>query len=202
LTTLTTATVDATEISLVRIRPGRSATIRIDQGAPITLAVGETAQKIRLVRVDRNAALVSIEGRAQLIPLDHERGAAPHNGDHITLSADTRGHFTASGAIHGRPVEFLVDTGASVTTVSRAEANRIGLAFRHGEATQSVTANGTVHGWRVPVDRLRIGQITLPKIDVIVIDNDLPGLALLGMNALSHFDMQRQGSTLVLQRRP
>jgi len=38
-------------------------------------------------------------------------------------------------------------------------------------------------------------------VDAMVVDNDMLPIALLGMSFLGRFDMQRQGSTLVLRRR-
>lgn len=202
LTTAGLGSSDAADVRIVGISPGRSATLRVDSGAPVTLAVGESLQGMRLLRVERNAAVLSVDGRNITLPLDPHRGGAARSSDRLRLTADARGHFVAPGAVNGRAIEFLVDTGASVTTLSRTEAERIGLAFRSGTRTQSMTANGVVGGWKVVVDKLRVGDVILRQIDIIIVDNATPGLALLGMNALAFFDMQREGSTLHLQHRP
>ena len=41
------------------------------------------------------------------------------------------GHFTSAGAINGRPVQFMVDTGATLVAISQSEADRIGLDYRN-----------------------------------------------------------------------
>ena len=118
----------------------------------------------------------------------------------ITIAADTRGQFFTSGAVNGRPVDFIVDTGATLMTLSRADATRIGLDYRGGRPAKATTVNGVVHGWRVSLASVRVGDVTVRDVDAIVVDNDTLPVGLLGMSFLGRFDMQRQGSTLVLRR--
>ena len=66
---------------------------------------------------------------------------------------------------------------------------------------QSMTVNGAVRGWRVTLDSVQIGGATERDVDAIVVDNDYLPVGLLGMSYLNRFDMQRNGSTLVLRRR-
>ena len=61
--------------------------------------------------------------------------------------------------------------------------------------------NGVVNGWRVSLDSVRIGDMTVRDVDAMVVDNDTLPVGLLGMSFLGRFDMQRQGATLVLRRR-
>jgi aspartyl protease family protein len=96
-------------------------------------------------------------------------------------------------------VNFLVDTGATLTTFSRAEATRIGLNYSGGRPATAQTPNGVVHGWQVSLGSVRVGNVTVRDVDAIVIDNDTLPVGLLGMSFLGRLDMQRQGSTLVLR---
>jgi aspartyl protease family protein len=119
----------------------------------------------------------------------------------VTLSANAQGQFFTSGAINGRPMRFVVDTGADLTTLFRAEARRVGIDYRGGTPTKVATVNGFVNGWRVSLDSVRVGDMTVRDVAAIVVDSDTLTVALLGMSFLGRCDMQRQGSTLVLRRR-
>ncbi len=119
----------------------------------------------------------------------------------VTLSADAHGHFFTSGAVNGQAMRFLVDTGATLTTLSRADAERVGLDYRTGTPVKTMTANGVASRWRVSLDSVTVGDTTVRHIDGFVTDADTLPFGLLGMTFLDRFDMNRQGSTLVLRRR-
>lgn len=195
----------ATDVRVVAITPGRSADVVIN-GAPMTLKVGEeTPEGVKLLSADRDRAVVRVDGKARTLAVAAERpgaeGAAAPAGGTVVLSTDAGGHFTTRGFINGRPIGCLVDTGASVTTLSVASAERIGLDYDHGVPTQAVTVNGVVEGWRVSLDSVRIGDVTVRDVDAIVVDSETLPVVLLGMSFLGRFDMHRQGPRLVLRRR-
>jgi aspartyl protease family protein len=192
----------ATEVHVVAITPGRSASLVIDGGAPLTVMVGETAEGVTVVRADSDGATVRVHGVVQTLALEvYEPSAgAVAVGSSVKLSADARGHFVTSGAVNGRSVRFLVDTGASLTTLSRAQAKRIGLRYRSGPPARAATANGLVDGWLVELDSVRVGSVTVRNVNAMVIDAEL-SLGLLGMSFLDKFDLEQQGSTLVMRRR-
>jgi aspartyl protease family protein len=193
----------ATDVQVVGLTPGRSAVVVID-GNTMTLEVGESVDGVTLVRVDSDGAVLRVDGRTRTLPLEAQGAGEPGGGgtgaSSVRLSADGSGHFIARGAINGRSVRFLVDTGASLTTLSKAEAKRIGLRYRGGQGAALSTANGLVRGWRISLGSVRVGQVTVNDVDAVVIDSDLP-VALLGMSFLDRFDMTREGSYLVLRRR-
>ena len=195
----------ATDVRVVAVTPGRSVDVEIDHAAPITVEVGETTPEgVRVVRVDRDSAVLRVDGVARTFSLavGHSGlGGGTEPGGTIMLAADPHGQFFTPGAINGRSVQFVVDTGATLTTISRRDAQRLGVDYRRGTAQKSVTANGVVDGWRVSLASVRVGDATVRDVDAIVVDNDLLPIALLGMSFLGRFDMQRQGSTLVLRRR-
>ncbi|HYD48419.1 MAG TPA: TIGR02281 family clan AA aspartic protease [Terriglobales bacterium] len=192
----------ATQVELVGVTPGRSATIVVDGGNPFTLMVGETIDQVRLVSADRDGAVMVVGGSRVTVPLGASAGAARRSGggSSVTLTAGEGGHFVTTGNVNGRPIQFMVDTGASLIVLSRKQADRIGLAYRGGAPAQAMTANGTVKGWRVTLASVQVGSAAVRDVDGMVIDTSLP-VALLGMSFLGNFDMQHQGSSLVLRRR-
>ena len=193
----------ATDVRVVAVTPGRSAEVVIERGAPLTIEVGETVDGVKLLRADRSGAVLSVDGITKTLPLGEDPGSvgdAPASGT-ITLSADGHGQFFTSGTVNGRAVHFVVDTGATLTALSRADARRIGLDYRGGRPVQAITVNGAVHGWLMSLGSVRVGDVTEHNVDAIVVDNDTLPLALLGMSFLGRFDMHRQGASLVLRRR-
>lgn len=193
----------ATDVQVVAITPGRSADVVIGRGAPVTIEVGETVDGVKLLRADKAGAVLSVDGVTRTLPLVAYTGSNedPGGSGTLTLSADARGQFITSGTVNGRSIRFIVDTGATLTTLSRTHAKRIGLDYRSGTPTRATTANGVVNGWRVSLDSVRVGDTTVHDVPAMVVDNDTLPLALLGMSFLDRFDIRRQGSTLVLRRR-
>lgn len=62
------------------------------------------------------------------------------------------------------------------------------------------TANGIVRAWKVRLDTVRVGDVTLRNIEGIVHGNDMP-IALLGMSFLNRMEMRRDGTILQLRQR-
>jgi len=99
-------------------------------------------------------------------------------------------------------VRFLVDTGASLISLSTDEARRLGINYLAGERGYNRTANGLVQAYRVKVDNVRLGDITLSNVEASVSDG-MKGApyALLGMSFLNRTHMTRDGDKLTLVRR-
>jgi aspartyl protease family protein len=192
----------ATDVRVVGVTPGRSADLEIDGGSAITIDIGESVEGVKVLGADRAGALVSIDGRRRTIPLSAVTGSPRSAADAgaVTLAADSRGQFFTNGTVNGRPVRFIVDTGATLTTLSRADARRIGLDYRKGIPAKTMTANGAAIGWRLSLDTVGVGGMELRDIDAMVLDDDRLPFALLGMSFLGRCDMHRQGTTLVLRR--
>lgn len=191
----------ATDVQLVGVTPGRSASVVIAGAGPIKLGIGETAEGVTLIRADSDSAVMRVGGVTQTFQLEaYDGGGGVVSGGTVRLSADGRGHFLTNATVKGRSVRFLVDTGASLTVLSRADAKRIGLRYRNGSKVQTATANGIVDGWRVSLDSVNIGSVTVYNVDAMVLDTDLR-IGLLGMSFLDRFNMRRQGTTLVLEQR-
>jgi aspartyl protease family protein len=119
----------------------------------------------------------------------------------VTLAADSNGHFTAEGQVNGARIRFLVDTGATLVTLSATEAQRLGIDFRHGEQTVSQTANGKVLVYRVRLESVAVGPMTLTSVDAVVYDSPGLDVALLGMSFLNRTEMHREGTNLTLTKR-
>ena len=98
------------------------------------------------------------------------------------LTADGQGHFLTIGTINGITVRFLVDTGASLISMSGSDAKRLGLNYTAGQKGAVSTANGIVPAYRVKLDEVRIGDITLNNVDGVVHAGNALPVVLLGMS--------------------
>jgi len=192
----------AADVALVGVIGDKAAVLAVDGGDPKTVRVGQTWKGIAVLSVEKDRATVEIEGRKRvLVQGQHYRsGAAASDRQHVTLAADTRGHFVADGAVNGTPVRFLVDTGATTIALPGRDAMRLGLDYRKGERGITNTANGTVTVYRVRLDSVRLGPIELNGVEGIVIEHGLD-IALLGMSFLNRVEMKRDGQTMTLTRR-
>jgi aspartyl protease family protein len=119
----------------------------------------------------------------------------------ITLSRLKDGHFHATATVNGATVQFLVDTGASVVTLSRDDAARAGLDPDSLSFSQRFnTANGTAFGAQVRIARMSISSIELTDVRAAVMDRGLSG-SLLGMSFLERLSaFSVEGDTLTLRR--
>jgi aspartyl protease family protein len=193
----------ATEVTVIGLFPGKAVVV-IDRGAPRTVAAGQrTPEGVLLVSADSRSATLEIDGKRQVLEMGQHAESAALTGalPSVTLAADGNGQFTAEGQVNGSRVRFLVDTGATLVTLPAAEATRLGIDYKRGQPIVSQTANGRIVVYRVRLDTVALGGMTLRDVDAVVPDG--PGLevALLGMSFLNRTEMRREGANLTLTKR-
>lgn len=190
----------AAEVNVIGLFDGK-ALVSINGGRQQMMRVGQrTPEGVQLLSADSGSATFEIDGRRQTLTLGRaaSRGPEPSGKPTAVLSADAQGHFVTTGSINGKPVQFLVDTGASMITLGSADAKRLGISYLEGERGQSITASGTVPAYKISLDNVRVGNIVLNQVETIVLeDGNLP-VALLGMSFLNRLEMRREGTTLTL----
>ena len=95
---------------------------------------------------------------------------------------------------NGASARFLIDTGASITTLSRSGFERIGYRADLSELGTRMfsTANGVVRGRVFRASQLHLGGFRLENIDIAVLDFEMSdGVeGLLGMNVMGKFKFQ------------
>ena len=124
-------------------------------------------------------------------------GAPIDQGEELRIPIASDGHFWVEAALNGRSARFMVDSGASVTTISRATAEAAGVKVGSERGYVS-TANGVIAMSRARVDRFRVGGIQ--RTDFRVFVNDADSTNVLGMNFLSSLEGWRvEGNYLVLR---
>jgi aspartyl protease family protein len=200
--TCLSASVSAADVGVAGTFPGRALLV-IDGGAPRIVPVGQrTPEGVRVLAIEGESVTLEIDGRKRVLRMGQSVVSQPaaDEGRALTLAADARGHFVAQGAVNGQVIRFLVDTGASLVSIGASDASRIGIDWRRGEPGAVQTANGVGRVWKVRLDTVRIGDITVHGVDGIVHETDLP-VALLGMSFLSRMEIRNEGTTMTLKKK-
>ena len=117
-------------------------------------------------------------------------------GGELRIAMADDGHFWANGEINGRSARFLIDSGATVTTIGPELARNAGVEPT-GDRTMVDTANGIAQ-----VDRARasltLGPIQRQDLAVFIAREDATNV--IGMNFLSTLSRWSvEGRTLVLR---
>ncbi len=184
---------------------GSKATLVIDGGRPRTLSIGDTTpEKIRLISVGADSAVVEAYGKRQTVAMGQRitSGQAAGTSQRAMIVADAKGHFFTTATINGVSMPFMVDTGATMVTISSGHAKSAGIAYTSGERGMMQTANGIAAAYRIKLDTVRVGDITLNNVDGVVMEsNQLGKFGLLGLSFLNRTEMRREGDSMTLTRR-
>ncbi len=117
----------------------------------------------------------------------HASGPAKSGTEELKAFAD--GHYYARAEINGRPIDVMVDTGASMVALTYEDAERAGLRLKPSDFTNQVsTANGVAAVAPVMLDRISIGHITVRNVRAAVCERGRLEKTLLGMSFLSRLE--------------
>jgi aspartyl protease family protein len=198
---LVSSAASALDVNVVGLFPNK-AVVQIDGGALQTLAIGQkTTEGVALVAVDRDGATFDIDGQRITLGLGHARMKPSAAAASALVTADEHGHFVTTGWINGIPIRFAVDTGATFISLPAGEARRLGLDYRKGQRAMMETANGIAPAYRIKLDTVRVGDVTVNSVDAVVMEGDSPAIGLLGMSFLNRMDIRREGEIMTLTKR-
>jgi aspartyl protease family protein len=205
--TFTAASAQAADISVTALFGGK-AQISVDGGKPRMLSAGQTSPEgVKLVSADSKGAVIEFQGKRRNLALGSgmriggSELSAGNSGASVTLAADERGHYMTVGQVNGGTVQFLVDTGATAIALPSADARRLGINYLNGQRGFTQTANGRAAAYRVTLDTVKVGDITLHAVEAVVLEGDGLKVALLGMSFLNRTEMKRDGQALTLVKR-
>lgn len=110
-------------------------------------------------------------------------GTPVEQGSETRIPMAIDGHFWVEASVNGEPVKFLVDSGATMTTIDRSTAVRTGVEVSP-RADQFVrTGNGIIRVSSARASEMEIGNIVRRDVRLQVAEHD--NLNVLGMNFLS-----------------
>ena len=105
------------------------------------------------------------------------------DGTTIRIPKAEDGHFYVDGQLNGHKVRFLVDSGATMTTIGRKFAGEAEVAVGDARDQMVMTGNGPIRVASASADSLDIATIHRTDVRLHVDDGD--DLNVLGMNYLS-----------------
>ncbi len=127
----------------------------------------------------------SIPGTLRTAPADIDLAG---KGKSMTLTKAADGLFYVTAHVNDVPVRFVVDTGANVVVLTRADAKAAGLVVTDGRSRQTLrTAGGqqTMH-W-TNIGSMKIAGQALDNTEAVVVGAGGPPHSLLGQSALARF---------------
>lgn len=156
-----------------------------------------------LLAASSRAATVEIDGRRMQLQLNRRVGGqyrAPARQS-LSLHRNLRREYRTAVSINGRVVDAIVDTGATLVSLSGRQAAELGIAYRQGRETRVNTASGQARGYLVMLDKVDLAGMTRHLVPAVVVEGDYPQELLLGMSFLEHMNMREEENILTLTPR-
>lgn len=113
--------------------------------------------------------------------------AYDNQNNSLTIRKSNDGHFYISLIVNNKKILFLIDTGATTTTLTLKDARKLGIntsGFTYNIPVN--TANGISYGASTQIKNINAGNFHLKSLWVFI-SKDLNGESLLGMNFLNQF---------------
>ena len=193
------------EINVVGLSSGKAVVQVSSSPKPRVLRDGDQLPGgIKLIKATPESALFEINGKRRSLTLGSNQISNARSNftasSSVTLVADARGQFMTTGSINGATIQMLVDTGATFVALGIEDARRMGINYLKGERAMSRTANGLARVYKVKLDSIKVGDISLSNVDATIHESEMP-FALLGMSFLNRVEMRREGTDLTLTKR-
>ena len=120
----------------------------------------------------------------ELIP---SKSIINQNGS-VSFRTSSNGHYILSAEVNRTNIQFMLDTGASDIVLTKQDAQKIGVNLNGLKFNKIYnTANGTVRGASIIIDRLKIGHIIMYDVKASVNGAKMEK-SLLGMSFLKELD--------------
>ncbi len=179
------------------------AMVSID-GRQKLLKKGQVYQGVKLISSDSEAVILELHGEKRKFKLGSEIAAGYKKADpgkEFVIWKDAYDMFRTHGSINNFSVKFLVDTGASSIALNSNTAKRIGLKYKNGTPMQATTASGIAKGYRITLNKTKIGHIQLFNVEAVVLEGSFPTEVLLGQTFLNRIHMTRDGDKMKLRKK-
>jgi aspartyl protease family protein len=126
-------------------------------------------------------------------------GSSVDSDGSLRIPRNDNGHFMITVQMNGKDARMLIDSGATITSISTETARKLGIEVDTGGFPVIVeTANGMAEARRARLETLRVGPITRGDFAIHVGDG-IGEEGLLGMNFLDTLGSWRvEGSMMIL----
>lgn len=193
----------ATKVTVVGLF--KNTAIVVIDGTRRLLRSGDTSPEgVKLISATSIEAVLEIDGEQKHYGLGGQIGgsyARPEQAK-VRIWPTPDRMYVVLGSINGFPVKFIVDTGATLVSLSGREAKRLGIDYRVvGTPGRSSTASGIEKIYVVNLDKVKVGDIEIRNVRGAVHDGDFPPATLLGMSFLSRLTMRQDGLVLELEKK-
>jgi len=161
---------------------------------------GVTWKGVTVIEADAKQAIVEIDGQRQTVIMSRRIAAtykAPPQKT-VRVRKNSNQQYITSARINGRATQVLVDTGANTVALSSHAARSLGIDYETGTPRQVQTASGLATAYRIVLDEVSVGEITVHHVPASVIEGAYPATVLLGMSYLQHVEMQEKDGVLLL----
>ena len=124
---------------------------------------------------------------SSLVKVAAQGGGSETGSSFLLVRIDAFKAYRLPGWINGMATDMVVDTGASLVAVPSRLAQQLGLQCNSFVAMS--TANGVTRNCKSVIHSLRIGQMELPDVEAVVMEN--LNVVLLGQSALGRLKMEQ-----------
>ncbi|GAB3376920.1 retroviral-like aspartic protease family protein [Spongiibacter taiwanensis] len=161
------------------------------------------ASGLTLIAADSRSATVEVDGRRMQLQLNRRVGGLYQTParQSLSLQRNLRREYRAAVSINGQRVDAIIDTGATLVSLSGRQASALGIVYQQGRETRVNTASGQARGYLVMLDRVDLAGMTRHLVPAVVVEGDYPRELLLGMSFLEHMNMREEENILTLTPR-
>jgi aspartyl protease family protein len=104
----------------------------------------------------------------------------------VIVYANQYGHYYVNTIVQGVKIDFLIDTGATTVSLTRSDAEKLGINLNQLNYSQKVsTANGMALSAPIKLDYIQINDIIVNDVSASVGSDDGLEKSLLGMSFLN-----------------
>ncbi len=119
----------------------------------------------------------------------------------LVVKANPLGGYDSMGEINGKAVHFIIDTGATYVSLSKATADKLRLKYSKTKPIRMQTASGQDRSYLTKIRTISIGDIVLHDVPAAISTHDYPEHPLLGMSFLGQLDISQRGNQMSLRKR-
>ncbi|MDD2776688.1 MAG: TIGR02281 family clan AA aspartic protease [Gallionella sp.] len=123
--------------------------------------------------------------------------AAKNADHHLVLKLKEGGHYFVDSHINDKPLNFLIDTGATTVAIPQAVATAAHLICE--KQTTINTANGIANACETTIGTLIFGPFVLKNVAATI--NPTLDQPLLGMNVLQQFKISQERDEMHISAR-